>query len=203
LALAASLSNLYDIQRKKTFQVERVFRPSVPNNLEYFQVFENYEQLEIFLLNDDDDDEDNHMYDFPEDCIQYESLFMKDDHAKNLLEEISLQKVQETRKINIGTDNSPKYVNFGVDCTIEEFDQYVALFKEYLDVFAWTYDDLKSYDKTIFQHIIHLREEAMPVKQKIRMMNPKLKPLVKVELEKLMKDGMLYPIRHFDYLSNL
>jgi hypothetical protein len=148
LALAASLSNLDDIQRKTYFQVERVFRPSVPDNLEYLQVFENDEQLEIFLLNDDDD-EDNHISVVPKDCIQSESLFTKDDHAKNLLEEISLRKVQETRKINIGTDSSPKYVNLGVDCTIEEVDQYVALFKEYLDVFAWTYDDLKSYDNEL------------------------------------------------------
>jgi ribonuclease HI len=46
LALAASLSNPDDIQRKTYFQVERVFRPFVPDNLEYLQVFENDEQLE-------------------------------------------------------------------------------------------------------------------------------------------------------------
>jgi hypothetical protein len=68
----------------------------------------------------------------------------------------------------------------GVDFTIEEFDQYVALFKEYLDVFAWNYDDLKAYDKMIFQHIIPLREERKPNKQKIRMMNPRLKPMEKL-----------------------
>jgi hypothetical protein len=55
-------------------------------------------------------------------------------------------------------------VNLGVDCTIEEVDQCVALFKEYLDVFACTYDVFKAYDKTIFQHIIPLREGAKPVK---------------------------------------
>jgi hypothetical protein len=49
----------------------------------------------------------------------------------------------------------------GVDCTIEEVDQYVALFKEYLDVFTWIYDDLKAYDEIIFQHIIPLREEEI------------------------------------------
>jgi hypothetical protein len=127
---------------------------------------------------------------------------MKYDHAKNLLEEVSIQKVQETRKVNNGTDSSPKYVNLGVDCTTEEVDQYVALFKKYIYVFSWTYDDLKSYDKTIFQHIIPLKEEAKPVKQKIRMMNPKLKPLVNIELEKLKKEGIIYPIRHSDSLSN-
>jgi predicted MarR family transcription regulator len=69
-------------------------------------------------------------------------------------------------------------------------------------VFAWTYDDLKYYDKTIFHHIIPLREEAKPVKQKVRMMNPKLKHLVKIELEKLKKVGIIYPVRHFEWLSN-
>jgi hypothetical protein len=34
------------------------------------------------------------------------------------------------------------------------------------------------------------------------MMNPKLKPMVKVKLEKLKKVGIIYPIRHFDWLSN-
>jgi ribonuclease HI len=41
LALAASLSNPDNVQSKTSFQVERAFRPSVPNNVEYLQVFEN------------------------------------------------------------------------------------------------------------------------------------------------------------------
>jgi hypothetical protein len=110
--------------------------------------------------------------------------------------------VQETRKINIGMDQVPKYINLEVDCTTEEVDQYISLFKEYIDVFTWTYDDLKAYDKTIFQHIIPFREGAKPVKQKIRMMNPKLKPLVKIELEKLEKAGIIYPIRNSNWISN-
>ena len=111
--------------------------------------------------------------------------------------------MKEIRKVNIGTHSSSKYVNLGVDCTTEEVDQYVALLKEYIDVFAWTYDDIKAYDKTIFQRIIPLREGVKPVKQKIRMMNPNLKPLVKIELEKLKKEGIIYPIRHSYWLSNL
>jgi hypothetical protein len=65
--------------------------------------------------------------------------------------------VQETQKINIGTQDSPKYVNLDTNCTEKEVDQYTALLKEYYDVFAWTYDDLKESDKSIFQHIIPLR----------------------------------------------
>jgi hypothetical protein len=158
-------------------------------------VFENDEELENFLVNDDEY-KDNHIVFVLKNYIQSESLFTRDKHDKNLLEEVSLRKVQETRKINIGIDSSPKHVNLGVDCTTDEVDQYVTLFKEYLDVFLWSYDDLKEYDKTIFQHIIPLREGAKLVKHKIRMMNPKLNLLVKVELDKLNKVGIIYTIRH-------
>jgi ribonuclease HI len=48
LALEASLSNLDDVHSKTSFQVEIVFRPSVPDNMEYLKVFENDEQLEFF-----------------------------------------------------------------------------------------------------------------------------------------------------------
>jgi predicted MarR family transcription regulator len=70
-------------------------------------------------------------------------------------------------------------------------------------MFTWIYDDLKSYDKTIFHHIIPLRDESKLVKQKIRMMNPKLKPLVNIELEKLKKAGIIYSIINSYWLSNL
>jgi hypothetical protein len=129
-------------------------------------------------------------------------LFTKYDHANNLLEDFLVRKVQEIRKVNIGMDQSPKYVNLGVDCTPEEVDQLASLFKEYIDVFDWTYDDFKAYDKTILQHIIPLREEDKPVKQKLRIINPKMKPLVKIELENLKKEGVIYPIRHSDWISN-
>jgi hypothetical protein len=179
LAMVASLSIPYDTQRKTSFQVERYFRLSFPDNIEYLQVFENDEQLEFFLLNDDEDEDDQFPV-VPKECLESESLFMKDDHVKNILEEFLVPKVQEMRKVNIRTDSSPKYVNLGVDCTTEEENKYVSFFKEYIDVFAWTYDDLKSYDNTIFQHIIPLREGSKEVKQKIRMMNPNMKPLVKI-----------------------
>jgi hypothetical protein len=43
LALLASLSNPNNIQGKMSFNVERDFQLSMPNNIEYLQVFENDE----------------------------------------------------------------------------------------------------------------------------------------------------------------
>jgi hypothetical protein len=67
LDLVDSLSNPDDAQRKTYFRVQRAFRSSVPNNIEYLQVFENDEQLDFFLLNDDD--EDNHLSSIPKDFL--------------------------------------------------------------------------------------------------------------------------------------
>jgi hypothetical protein len=83
-------------------------------------------------LVNDDEYEDNDIVVVLKNCIQSESLFTRDDHAKNILEEVSLRKVQETRNINIGIDISPKYVNLGVDCTDDEVGQYVAILKNIL-----------------------------------------------------------------------
>ena len=38
----------------------------------------------------------------------------------------------------------------------------MKLFREYKDVFAWTYEDLKTYDTKIIQHVIQLKENAKP-----------------------------------------
>jgi hypothetical protein len=81
----ASLSNPDDVQSETSFQVKRVFQPSVPDNQEYLQVFENDEDLENFLVYENEN-EDNDIIVVPKNCVQSESLFTRDDHAKILLE---------------------------------------------------------------------------------------------------------------------
>jgi hypothetical protein len=40
--------------------------------------------------------------------------------------------------------------------------KYIELFKEYSDVFAWGYEDLKAYDTSIIQHRIPIKEDQKP-----------------------------------------
>ena len=37
-------------------------------------------------------------------------------------------------------------INLGTDCTLVEKSLFVKLLKEYIDVFAWKYDDLKNFN---------------------------------------------------------
>jgi hypothetical protein len=46
---------------------------------------------------------------------------------------------------NLGTLEQPKFINLGTCCSEEEKHTFKQLFKKYLDVFSWTYEDLKTY----------------------------------------------------------
>lgn len=42
--------------------------------------------------------------------------------------------------------------------------RYVEIFNKYIDIFAWSYEDLKTYDTSIIQHKIPLKPWIKPYK---------------------------------------
>ena len=99
-------------------------------------------------------------------------------------------------EINIGTNNEPKMIKIGKGTSEKERNDLVNLVKEYRDVFAFTYDKLKAYQKDVFSHTIPLKQDIKEVKpflQNLRQVNPKLAPIVKKELEKMLVAGIIAP----------
>ena len=70
-------------------------------------------------------------------------------------------------------------------------------------MFVWGYKDLKSYDTSIIKHKIPLKENEKPFKQKLRMINPVLLPLVEKEIKKMYDAGIIVPLRYSEWVSNL
>jgi hypothetical protein len=85
----------------------------------------------------------------------------------------------------------------------EKKRKYIELFKEYIDVFAWGCEDLKSYDTSIIQHWIPIKEEHKPLRQKLRRINPKLFPLIEKEIKKMSDAKFIVPLRFSKWVSNL
>ena len=73
---------------------------------------------------------------------------------------------------NIGTDAEPKMTKLSKALDLENRQKYITLMKEFSNVFAWSYDDMKVYDTYIIQHTIPIKEDEKPFKQKIRRINP-------------------------------
>ena len=59
----------------------------------------------------------------------------------------------DIEECNIGTKQRPKLIKLSKAFPLDEKLKYIALFKEFQDVFAWSYEDLKSYDTSIIQHL--------------------------------------------------
>jgi len=65
---------------------------------------------------------------------------------------------------NIGTTKNPKMVKLSKTLPPDQKPKYIDLFKEFQDVSAWSYEDLKSYDTSVIQHTIPLKPNQKPFK---------------------------------------
>jgi hypothetical protein len=65
------------------------------------------------------------------------------------------------------------------------------------------YDDLKTFDPKIIQHVIPMKPQTQRFQQKLRKMHPKLEPTVKKELNKLITAKIIFLVRHTQWVSNL
>ena len=106
--------------------------------------------------------------------IEWEHTFDRHDIYKKK-EAIKLENYIE---INIGTEKEPRNIKIGKGTSDKEKNDLIELVKEYIDVFAFTYDELKSYCDDVFQHTIPLMSKAKPFQQKLRRINPKLASMV-------------------------
>jgi hypothetical protein len=76
--------------------------------------------------------------------------------------------ISETIPINISrTPDVVENVFIGEDCSQDEIRQYTTLFKEFCDVFSWSYEEIPGIDPRIVEHEIRTYENTKPVRQKL------------------------------------
>ena len=91
----------------------------------------------------------------------------------------------------------------GHNSSHEEVQKYTALFKEFRDVFAWTYEYLLGIDPSIIVHEIKAYLDANSVCQKLRQVHPRKSVAIKEEVEEFRKAGFIYPIPLTEWVSNI
>ena len=70
-------------------------------------------------------------------------------------------------------------------------------------MFAWSYSDLKTYDKKVMQHKIPLNLDTKPVREKLRHLNPMLLPIIEKEIKKLWEAKIILPLRFSNWVANI
>ena len=90
----------------------------------------------------------------PRSVVKLEKFYDLQDKFKRVTNCKTHSLVMQYEVINLGTPDKPQNINLGVQCSDEEKFSFIKLFKEYKDVFSWSYEDLKTFDTQIMQHVI-------------------------------------------------
>ena len=79
----------------------------------------------------------------------------------------NMANISSTISINISRNpGTIENVYIGADCSHAEILEYTELFKEFHDIFAWSYDEMPGIDPLIFEHEIKTYPNAKPVRQR-------------------------------------
>jgi len=87
-----------------------------------------------------------------------------------------------------------EHIHIGVSCSAEEIISYTSLFKEFRDIFAWYYEEMPGIDPCIMVHEVKTYMNAKPVRKNPQPTHPRKVAAIKVEVEKLLKVGFIYPV---------
>jgi hypothetical protein len=104
------------------------------------------------------------------------------------------------KKVNIGTEQTPKLANVGDywdDATISKITE---LLHEYQDLFPTKFTDMKGIKGPMGEMKIPLRPDARPIKQRPYRLNPKYKQKVKIELDRMLEAGIIEPVEESEWI---
>ena len=105
----------------------------------------------------------------------------------------NMENISPMFSINISCDpDRIENVYIGEECSHAEIQEYTELFKQFRDIFAWSYDKILGIDPRIIEHEIKTYPNAKPIWQHLHAMNPRKAPTIKAEIEKLLKAGFIY-----------
>ena len=108
-----------------------------------------------------------------------------------------------TEWIDFGVPDQPREIRIGSSLSSDERSKLIDMLRSYLDVFAWSYEDMPGLDPTIVQHHLHILPHAMPVKHKLRRLHPRWSLQVKEEIQKQLRVGFLSVVEYPEWLANV
>ena len=109
---------------------------------------------------------------------------------------------EDAKQVDIAEPRTePRKVWIATDLTPDEEELLISTLREYKDIFAWSYKDLKGVDPAICQHTIPMREEAKPSKQRPYTYNDNFGSKIKEEIDKLLEAEFIYEIEHTEWVS--
>ncbi|KAI5387117.1 hypothetical protein KIW84_073321 [Lathyrus oleraceus] len=118
-------------------------------------------------------------------------------------EKIIQPHLKNLETVNLGSEDYVREVKIGLLLEESVKKGLIELLREYIDVFAWSYEDMPGLDTDIVQHFLPLKPECVPVKQKLRRTHPDMAVKIKEEVHKQIDVGFLVTSTYPQWVANI
>src|ERR1044072_3746107 len=110
---------------------------------------------------------------------------------------------EQVQVVNLGTDEDRKEIKIGAGLESSVKERLVQMLRDYIEVFAWSYEDMPGLDIDIVVHRLPTKEGFLPVKQKVRRMRPEMSEKIKAEVMKQFNAGFLAVTSYPQWVANM
>ena len=105
------------------------------------------------------------------------------------------------RKVNIGTEENPKFASVGDYWDEETMENITDLLHEFQDLFPTKFSKMKGIMGDLGEMKIPLKLDAKPVRQRLYCLNLRYKEMVKVELDMMLDAEIIEPVEESKWIS--
>nr|XP_027120412.1 uncharacterized protein LOC113737367 [Coffea arabica] len=134
------------------------------------------------------------------------SLFVPETQAKLLpsivqAPELELKPLPKHLKYAFLGDNETLPVIISAHLSPRQEDDLIRLLRDHKEAIGWSVADIKGISPSLCMHQIRLEEDAKPVRQAQRRLNPLMMEVVKKEILKLLEVGIIFAISDSPWVS--
>lgn len=105
--------------------------------------------------------------------------------------------------INLGSEKLRREVKIGASFAEHVHHELVELLHQYVDIYAWSYQDMPGLDTNIVGHCLPLKPECPPVKKKLHRTRPDMVLKIKEEVKKQFNIGFLVIVKYPKLVANI
>jgi len=103
----------------------------------------------------------------------------------------------------LGSQDYPKPIFISESLSLTEKEELIVLMREYIDVFAWNYEDMPGLDPQVAVHRLNNKPDTKPVKQQQQRFRPNIMEAIEDEVHKLIACSFIREEQHPDWVANI
>ncbi|XP_033509515.1 uncharacterized protein [Nicotiana tomentosiformis] len=111
--------------------------------------------------------------------------------------------LEENEAVNLGNFKTVKETSISIYLSPPDKEEYIKFLKEYVDIFAWSYDDMTGLSTSIVAHKLSTNPMCPPLKQKLRKFMPVISLKIKRKVTKQIKAKVLRVVEYLTWLANI